>query len=88
MRQHLNNQSRCISEYKLLIMQYGQGLYCLPAYSSLKQDVLKLRVHMLILFAKESSRPKAALLFWFFGDFRCGALLFMVSHVIYKYKSR
>ena len=32
--------------------------------------------------------PKAALLFWFFGDFRCGALLFMVIHVIYKYKNR
>ena len=28
------------------------------------------------------------LLFWFFGDFRCGALLFMVIHVIYKYKNR
>ena len=27
-------------------------------------------------------------LFWFFGDFRCGALLFMVIHVIYKYKNR
>ena len=25
-----------------------------------------------------AGRPKAALLFWFFGDFRCGALLFMV----------
>ena len=23
-----------------------------------------------------------------FGDFRCGALLFMVIHVIYKYKNR
>ena len=33
-----------------------------------------------------AGRPKAALLFWFFGDFRCGALLFMVIHVIYKYK--
>ena len=32
--------------------------------------------------------PKAALLFWFFGDFRCGALLFMVIHVIYKYKDK
>ena len=31
---------------------------------------------------------KAALLFWFFGDFKCGALLFMVIHVIYKYKNR
>ena len=31
---------------------------------------------------------KAAFLFWFFGDFRCGALLFMVIHVIYKYKNK
>ena len=30
-----------------------------------------------------AGRPKAALLFWFFGDVRCGALLFMVIHVIY-----
>ena len=29
-----------------------------------------------------------ALLFWFFGDFRCDALLFMVIHVVYKYKNR
>ena len=35
-----------------------------------------------------AGRPKAALLFWFFGDFRYGALLFMVILVIYKYKSR
>ena len=35
-----------------------------------------------------AGRPKAALLFWFFGDFRCGALLFMVIHVIYRYKNR
>ena len=35
-----------------------------------------------------AGRPKAALLFWFFGDFRCGALLFMVIRVIYKYKNR
>ena len=35
-----------------------------------------------------AGRPKAALLLWFFGDFRCGALLFMVIHVIYKYKNR
>ena len=35
-----------------------------------------------------AGRPKAALLFWFFVDFRCGALLFVVIHVIYKYKNR
>ena len=33
-----------------------------------------------------ASRPKAALLFWFFGDFRCGVSLFIVIRVIYKYK--
>ena len=33
-------------------------------------------------------RPKAALLFWFFGDFRCGVPLFIVILVIYKYKNR
>ena len=35
-----------------------------------------------------AGRPKAALLLWFFGDFGCGALLFVVIHVIYKYKNR
>ena len=35
-----------------------------------------------------AGRPKAALLYWFSGDFRCGALLFMVILVIYKYKNR
>ena len=34
--------------------------------------------------AGKLDRPKAALLFWFFGDFRCGVLLFMVILVIYK----
>ena len=33
-----------------------------------------------------AGRPKAALLFWFFGDFRCGVLLFMAILVINKYK--
>ena len=35
-----------------------------------------------------AGRLKAALLFCFFGDYRRGALLFMVIHVIYKYKNR
>ena len=29
-----------------------------------------------------AGRPKSALLFWFFGEFRCGTLLFMASLVI------
>ena len=35
-----------------------------------------------------ADRPKAALLFWFFSDFRCGVPLFIVILVIYKYKNR
>ena len=35
-----------------------------------------------------AGRPQAALLFWFFGDFRCGALLYMVILVIYEYTNR
>ena len=31
-------------------------------------------------------RPKAALLFWFFSDFRCGVPFFIVIYVIYTYK--
>ena len=35
-----------------------------------------------------AGRPKAALLFWFYGDFRYGVLLFMAILVIYKHKNR
>ena len=35
-----------------------------------------------------AGRPKAALLFWFFGDFRCGVSLFIVIRIIYKYRNR
>ena len=33
-----------------------------------------------------AGRPKAALLFWFFGGFRCGVPLFIVILVIYEYQ--
>ena len=33
-----------------------------------------------------AGRLKAALLFWFFGGFRCGVTLFNAILVIYKYK--
>ena len=35
-----------------------------------------------------AGRPKAALLFWFFGGFGCGVPLLIVILVIYKYKIR
>ena len=35
-----------------------------------------------------AGRPKAALLFWFFGDLRCGVSLFIIILVIYKYRNR
>ena len=34
-----------------------------------------------------AGRPKVALLFWFFGDFRCGVPLIIDILVIYKYKN-
>ena len=34
-----------------------------------------------------AGRPKAALLFGFSGDFRCGVLLLMVILFIYKYRN-
>ena len=35
-----------------------------------------------------AGRPKPALQFCFFDDFRCGVLLFIVILVIYKYKNK
>ena len=35
-----------------------------------------------------AGRLRAAALFWFFGDFKCGMLLFFVLLVIYKYRNR
>ena len=35
-----------------------------------------------------AGRPKAALVFWFFSDFRFGVSLFIVIRVIYKYINR
>ena len=32
-----------------------------------------------------AGRPRAALLFWFFGDFGCGPLLFVVVRVVCGY---
>ena len=35
-----------------------------------------------------AGRAKAALLFWFFGSFRCGVPLFVVILVIHSYENR
>ena len=49
--------------------------------------ILNLRQFLRVFLpAQTAGRPKAALLFWFFGDFRYGALLFMVILVIYQYR--
>ena len=42
--------------------------------------------HLLLVEAPRyfiAGRPKAALLFWFFGGFRCGVPLFIIMLVIY-----
>ena len=68
------------------------------ACSSANKKLVRRKVYLWKMASKQAmkenlvifiaGRPKAALLFWFFGDFRCGALLFMVIHVIYKYKNK
>ena len=35
-----------------------------------------------------AGRPKAAVLFWFLGNFKCGVSLFIVIRAIYKYRNR
>ena len=52
-------------------------LYLYPVFENkLKKNVL----HKLVYIA---GRPKAALLFWFFGGVRCGFPLFIIILVIY-----
>ena len=46
-------------------------------------NLLKPSVHNFI-----AGRPKVAPLFRFFGDFKCGVLLFIVILVIHKYRNR
>ena len=61
-------------------------------FSDTFRYVICIFIYIIILYRTPvifiAGRAKAALLFWFFGDFRCGALLFMVINVIYKYKNR
>ena len=79
-----------LDEILNLIESVSEGF---PSYSYLSKAEARARVGRpqtsssppVIFFA---CRPKAALLFWLFGDFGCGALLFMVIHVKYKYKNR
>ena len=74
-----------------------KGIY--EIYNKNKQSTLaKLHVmvrfyHSVYLLLSRSFKQvyrknKAALLFWLFGDFRCGVPLFIDILVIYKYKSR
>ena len=68
----------------------GQPNREIPVFDVRSDEGVEKRLHRnhLFLLGFSAGRPKAALLFWFFGDFRCGVLLFMVIHVIYKYKNR
>ena len=57
------------------------GRYCLPMSFCRTLGINGLMGHF-------KGRPKAALLFWFFRDFRCGVLFFIVILVIYRYRYR
>ena len=75
-----------VQSFKLIAYKPWEELITQTCYPTLKANFkLKPPPPPVIITA---GRPKAAFLFWFFGDFRCGALLFMVIHVIYKYKNR
>ena len=70
-------------------VRMGFGMTNSPAtFSRVINLILRGLTWKTVLAGHIAGRPKAALLFWFFGDFRCGALLFMVIHVIYKYKNK
>ena len=58
-------------------------------YRSFKPSVVRSEIES--LHSKKTliaGRPKAALLFWFFSDFRCGLPLFIVIRIIYKNRNR
>ena len=61
----------------------GRRMLFRGLYTALKCTILQKRLFNII-----AGRPKAALLFWFFGGFRCGVPLFIVIFVIYLYKNR
>ena len=42
----------------------------------------------MLKFCRVAGHPEAALLFWFFGDFRCGVSFFIAVLVIYGYRNR
>ena len=70
---------------KWCLLRSAHYLLLIDIYMKFLEDILNSSSPPVIFIA---GRPKAALLLWFFGDFRCGALLFVVIHVIYKYKNR
>ena len=51
-------------------------------------SILTVDITIVNAFGLPFCRPKAALLFLFFGDFRCDVSLLIVIRVIYKYRNR
>ena len=72
----------CINSTKVLL-KFGEK-YGTTIWSSTSEGTL-----VLMFYLENQSRTKGE--GWSttnFGDFRCGALLFVLIHVIYKYKNR
>ena len=57
-----------------------------PEFQNNSETLLRVSQNGLIILLL--AVPRRLFCFWFFGEFRCGALLFVVIHVIYKYKNR
>ena len=77
---------KIVEDFLFISMIQIQDLLGRDHYDPEDQDLNKLEQAPPVIFI--AGRPKASLLFWFFGDFRCGALLFMVIYVIYTYINR
>ena len=60
----------------------------LDALKGSKINSFKIDFFLLLYCNFIAGRPKAALVFWLFDDFRCGVSLFIVIRVMYKYKNR
>ena len=77
---------RCIFSSDVIFLDFCAANYPVVFPYLISMAFVLAHIGLPVIFI--AGRPKAALLFWFFGDFRCGALLFMVIHVIYKYNYR
>ena len=69
--------------FVLLLLVYCSKLFCVVNQNRTKGEGWSTENKFKSPSNFIAGRPKAALLFWFFGDFTCGVSLFIVILVIY-----